>query len=268
MRRLTEPFFEDPGRIHQMVGHDGVEHSHATFVEHTEDCLLAPQLLGDRRGEPPQRLGDFYVGQRHDMVGGMPELPFLEPAAERIAERFVGEVFTPQRGIFLPGLGERGVEIQQPDQPRPLARPVRHGENRTFVRKQSREHMMRVLPRGLGDDQRRRAIDAREHIHPFALRADEAVILLGLELMVNEFIAGIIDGLMQRFFHLGLGWPAAAIGRWRQIAAGDEQHLPRLQLRRTNDLWQHRLEKHSAQLAGKIAEKNLPLADILICAID
>ena len=42
--RLAQPLFIDPCRVEQMVGKDCVKHSHAAFVEHAHDGLLAHQL--------------------------------------------------------------------------------------------------------------------------------------------------------------------------------------------------------------------------------
>ena len=44
-RGLAEPFFEDTGWIQQVVGNDGIEHSHAPFVEHAHDRLVALKLF-------------------------------------------------------------------------------------------------------------------------------------------------------------------------------------------------------------------------------
>ena len=46
-RRLAEAFLEYARAMQQVVGHDRVEHSHAAFVEHAHDGLLANQLLGE-----------------------------------------------------------------------------------------------------------------------------------------------------------------------------------------------------------------------------
>ena len=47
--RLAEPLLEHAGRVQQVVGNDGVEHAHATFVEHAHDGLFALQLFGQAR---------------------------------------------------------------------------------------------------------------------------------------------------------------------------------------------------------------------------
>ena len=43
---------------------------------------------------------------------------------------------------------------------------------------QAGQHVVRILPDGLGHDERGLGIDAGEDAHPFLLRADEAVLLL------------------------------------------------------------------------------------------
>ena len=57
--------------------------------------------------------------------------------------------------------------------------------------KQAGQHVVRVLPNGLGDDQRGLGIDAGEDAHPFLLRADEAVLLVLLVGMgADQLVAG------------------------------------------------------------------------------
>ena len=105
--RLTEPFLVHAGGIHQMVGHDGVEHSHATFVEHAHDGLLllhaVPRLTARRC------LGIFTSASRRDVLGRMPQFSFFEPASQRFCKRKIGKINAPQGRILLAGFGERTV---------------------------------------------------------------------------------------------------------------------------------------------------------------
>ena len=56
-RRLAEPFLEHAGAMQQVVGHDGVEHAHAAFVEHAHDGFFAEQLFGEPLAQRSGRVG-------------------------------------------------------------------------------------------------------------------------------------------------------------------------------------------------------------------
>ena len=100
------------------------------------------------------------------------------------------------------------------------------------MRDQPVQHVMRVLPDGLGHDQRRLGVDSGEDLHPFLLRADEAMPFVGLERMgADQLAAEAGDGAAQRLLHLLLRRPAALVGGGPQIAVGDEQHLIGFDLR-------------------------------------
>ena len=48
---LAQALFENPRRMQQLIGDDGVEHPHAAFVEHAHDRLAfskAPGEIGER----------------------------------------------------------------------------------------------------------------------------------------------------------------------------------------------------------------------------
>ena len=44
---MAEAFLEHAGRMQQTIGNDGVEHSHASFVEDADDRLLVLELTGE-----------------------------------------------------------------------------------------------------------------------------------------------------------------------------------------------------------------------------
>ena len=94
------------------------------------------------------------------------------------------------------------------------------------MRDQAAQHVVRVLPDRLGDDDGRLGIEAGKDVHSLALRGEKAVLLL-LAIMVgaDDRITLGLDGAGQGFFHLFLGRPAFLIGGEPQIAAGDEVDL-------------------------------------------
>ena len=98
-----------------------------------------------------------------------------EPLVELRHGPLVGEVGTPERRVLDPGLGEARGEVQEPDEPREVAGPVRDDENRSAVGAQAREHVVAVLPDRLDDDERGIRRQRLEHLDARALAVDEAV---------------------------------------------------------------------------------------------
>ncbi len=100
------------------------------------------------------------------------------------------------------------------------------------------QHVMRVLPDGLGHDQLGARVDPGEDTHPFLLRADEPVLLVRLVGMgTDELVAGVCHGPPQGLLHLLLGGPADLVGREPQVAAAHEQDLLLLDFRRFGEFW-------------------------------
>ena len=164
--------------------------------------------------------------QRRDVIGLVPQCPLSSHRWSLAGKELVGKILAPQRRVLSPGLGQRAVEVEHADQPRPGARPVGHGQDRALVGQQAGQHVMRVLPDRLGHDQAGLGIDLPEDLHPFLLRADEAVLLVRLVGMrPHQFVAGLGHGARQLGLHLLLGRPALLIGRQPQVAAGDQQDL-------------------------------------------
>ncbi len=108
------------------------------------------------------------------------------------------------------------------------------------------QHMMAVLPDGLGHDQRRVGMDVLEDLHPHALAGDEAVAGGGVVgVGAPHGHAGAGECVADLALHLFLRWPADLIGGQAQIAAGDQQRLMRAERLRFRDRGQwvrHRSE--------------------------
>ena len=146
-----------------------------------------------------------------------------QPAAETIGEERVVERLAPKRGIFDAGLGQRAVEVEQPDQPRPSAAPVGDGEDRPLVRVKAGQDVVAVLPDGLGDDERRVDGDGFEDLQAVFLAVDETMAFLRVERMgAANLTALALDGGDEQGFHGGLGFLASLVGGKSQIAAGDQ----------------------------------------------
>ena len=174
-RGLAEAFLEHAGRVEQVVGDDGVEHAHATLVEHAHDGLVAPQLGGQRLAELAGVAGDFDFGERFDVIGLVRAFAGREPLAEFGLEIVVREILAPERGVFHALFRERAVQVQHADEAGPGAGPVGDGENRPAMRGESGEDVMRVLPDRFRDDEGRVRVNVLEHLNAFALRINEAV---------------------------------------------------------------------------------------------
>ena len=93
------------------------------------------------------------------------------------------------------------------------------------MRRQSRQHVMRVLPHGFGDDERRVGIEGAEDIDALALTGDEAVLILRLVRMgAPDDVAFGGHRRAKRRLHGGLRRPADLVGGQTKVAAGDELH--------------------------------------------
>ena len=88
---------------------------------------------------------------------------------------------------------------------------------------QPRQHVMRVLPDRLRDDQRTVGIDATEHLDAFELAGDEAVALPPFErVRALDLTAFRGKGIGQLPLHVPLGRPAGAVGGGAEVSAGHQ----------------------------------------------
>ena len=230
-RGLAEAFLEHAGGVEQIVGDDGVEHAHAAFIKHAHDGLVALQLGGQCLAELARVAGDFDFRERLDVIGLVRTLAGCEPLAKFGFEIIVREILAPERGVFHALFRERTVQVQHADEAGPGAGPVGDGEDRSAMRGESGEDVMRVLPDGFRNDERRGRVNVFEHFQAFALRINEAVPgrrVVGVR--AYDFIALGLDGGAEGVFHCLLRRPANLVGRETQIAAGDELDLILLEL--------------------------------------
>jgi hypothetical protein len=151
------------------------------------------------------------------------EHPGVEPLAEALLKKAVGEIFAPKRSVADTGFGHRSIEVQHAHQPRPGAAPIGHCQNGTAMCGQPRQHMVAVLPDRFGDDQRCAWIEVAEDFHAHFLRINETVVFAGIETVgADEFPSFALDGLGQQSFHFGLDWPALLVGGKAEVATGHE----------------------------------------------
>ena len=209
--------------MQEVVGDDGVKHAHAAFIEDAEDGFLRAEAAAEVAAEALVLGGEFQMGEIADVGLIVGNAVGFEPLAEAVLEEGIGEGLAPERGVGDAGLGERGVEIQKADKAGPLAAPIRHGEDGAAVGGQSGQNMMRILPHGLGDDERCIRRDAAEDLDAFPLAGDEAVLLFRIVRMRPFDDAALgFESSGQSLLHGFLRGPAGLIGRKTQITAGDE----------------------------------------------
>ena len=88
------------------------------------------------------------------------------------------------------------------------------------------QHVVAVLPDGLGHDQRGRRIEFAEDLHAHLLRINEAVLLLLVEgVGAHDGPAFGFQGLGEGGFHLRLLGPALLVGGKAQVAAGNKVNV-------------------------------------------
>ncbi len=149
-----------------------------------------------------------------------------QPFAQAFLEKLFVEILAPQGAEADAGLVQAAVQVEHTDQARPLARPVGHCEDGSAMAEQSGEHMIAVLPHGLGNHQGRLGMDMGENVHAHALVVDEAVAQGGVKRVraLERESFGLERG-NEFFFHLRLGGPALLVGRLAKVSAGDQQDL-------------------------------------------
>ncbi len=103
---LAEAFFVDAGGVEEFVGDDGVEHSHAAFVEDAEDGFVffevAGEFLAERRWRREQCLGAGTLREGMTCFRSCltADGPLSSHALEAVEEFFVGEIVGPEGGVW------------------------------------------------------------------------------------------------------------------------------------------------------------------------
>src|SRR4030095_11364675 len=111
----------------------------------------------------------------------MLDLAGFQPVAQAAAEIVVLEVLAPKRAEFDARFAERAIEVEQTDQTRPCAAPIRDGEDRSSVCQKALQNMVAVLPNRLRDNQRFIGGNFPEDLHSVLLAVNELVIFFGFE---------------------------------------------------------------------------------------
>src|SRR5687767_3411899 len=99
----------------------------------------------------------------------MRDLALTYPLANAIQEEVVGKVLAPDAAVFHAHFRQRPVEVEQADQTWPFTAPVGNGQDRSSMAPQPGQHMMAILPYGLGHNKRSVGRDVLEHIHAHTL---------------------------------------------------------------------------------------------------
>ena len=225
-RTLAEPLLEDAGGVEEVVGNDGIEHSHAALVEDTHQRLAVAEVGRDRLGGVGELARDRHLVEGHDMARVVVHGAVIEPGLQVPPKAWARKVVGPERRVTHACFRERAVEVEHAHQARPLARPVGHREDRAGVGREPREHVVGILPDRLGHDERHLGIDRFEHVEPLAGAGDEAM-AAGLRrgMAPLQFPAGGGKGPHEVSLHRLLRRPADPVCLLAEIAIGDE-HRP------------------------------------------
>jgi hypothetical protein len=124
-------------------------------------------------------------------------------------------------------LGQRAVQVEHADQLGPLPGPVRHREDRPAMARQPGEHVVAILPNGLGDDDRGIGIQPGKDRHALLLAGDEAVLLRRVVRVGAFYLAATgADRIAELLLHRGLGRPTHGVGTRPQVTAGNQKDFP------------------------------------------
>ncbi len=117
--------------------------------------------VGERLAELALRRRDLHVVQRRDVVGlVLDACPCPATGASLRVKQSSAKSSLHSVEYFTPALVSEPLRLSMPTSPGHVPGPVGDGEDRPAVRDQPVQHVMRVLPDRLGDDQRRVRVDA------------------------------------------------------------------------------------------------------------
>ena len=220
---MAEELFEYACGIEQMAGDDGVEHTHAAFIEDSHDGFIPAQLIGEPVSDGIELVGNRLGRQGPDMAQIVFASSGIQSLVQLVSEVVITKSFAPQGREWNACFGKRSIEIEHAYQAGPLPRPVGDGQNRAAMSGEPGENMVAVLPHRLGDDERRIWIQVAKNAHAVMLAVDESVTIFVDSVSAFDFEAEFFNRCAEFFLHRLLGWPAKTIGRETGIAAGDEQ---------------------------------------------
>ena len=225
-RGLAQALLEDARRVEQLVGDDGVVHAHAALVEDAHDRLVPLEVAGEllAQGDGVARGADDVLAVGLDVAGVVRDLPVLQPLAQAVDEELVGEVLAPQGAYATPALVSEPLRLSIPTRPGQV--PLQLARVRIGPRwvDQAGQDVVRILPDGLGDDQRRVGVDRPEDLHAVLLAVDEAV-PLGRgrrDGRAGPCTPSWANAARDLRLHGGLRRLALLVGGGAQVAAGDE----------------------------------------------
>ena len=214
-RRLAQALLIDAYLIEQVVFYDGVVHSHAAFIENAKNRFAVLEFVGQRFAKFGLRLGQRREVQLAHVAFIVRHLLFFQPLADFAPEALIRKVFGPNRAEADSRFMQTGIKVQHSHKAWPLARQVRHSQNRTAMAHQARKNVVAILPYGFGDHNAGLWVDAHKHIHAHTLAGNEPVVPRGIVGMPSANLDSLcLKGRNQSSFHLGLCGPAHLICRF------------------------------------------------------
>jgi hypothetical protein len=165
----------------------------------------------------------FEQAQIADVALVMSDNAFIEPLAKAGFEKFIGEIFAPERAVFDASLGHGAVEVEHSNETGPGAAPIRDGQDGAAMGEQTAEDMMAILPNAFGDNERGIGIELAKDFHAHLLGIDEAMLLFFVERMgAYDLPAFGFEGFGEDSFHFGLFRPAFLVCGKAKVAIGEE----------------------------------------------
>ena len=220
---MTKPLLVDANGIEQFIGDDGVVHAHASLVEYPHDGFITFELAPKFSAQSFRGRRKLRRCERSNVAGIMDYRFAIQPAAKSLEEVVVLKIRTPKSAVFDSRLGHRCIQIEHPDQPRPLPRPVRDRKDGPTMRHKARKDVMAVLPDGLDYDQGRLRRNLAKDLDAVALAMNKSVLLDGIVGMTSADGASIAANRSRhRLFRLRLCRPARLVSGDAQVATRDK----------------------------------------------
>jgi len=151
-----------------------------------------------------------------------------QPLRQAPARELVLERLAPDGAVAHARLGERTVEVEEAHEARPLPAPVRQRQDWPRVLRQPRQDVARVLPHGLGHDERHGRVDLPERLDAVDLAVEKAVLgrrVVGMP--ADDRAVEVRKGARQSGFEGLLSRPAHPVGREPGIPTRNEADFTR-----------------------------------------
>ena len=136
----------------------------------------------------------------------------IQPAAKALEEVVVLEIHAPKSAVLHSRLGHRCVEVEHPDQARPLPRPIGNRKYWTAMSDKPGKNVMAVLPDSLDHNQRGFRRNLVKDLDAVPLAMNKAVLLDGIVGVTSaDRRSTAANGGCHGLLHLCLCGPASLV---------------------------------------------------------